>query len=123
MANRDPTVSPEPDTIDLNRKSNRHYSIGLGIHHRIGSNAAHTVSKRTLLTVPDRIPDLRCDPARTAHYETTANIQGIRHLPANITPGTRLGPGLDNTPKKLHQHCTEQRLTEPVTTHKEQAQV
>lgn len=115
MANRDASVFPGPNEVDMERKGNRHFSFGLGIHRCIGSNVARTVFKRMLIAVLDRMPDYECDPAGTVHYETIGVIQGMRHLPATFTPGKRLGPGLDETLEKLQKVCVEQRLAEPVT--------
>lgn len=115
MANRDPAVFPDPDRVDLGRKGNRHSSFGLGIHRCIGSNVARTVFKRMVTAVLDRMPDYRCDPDGTVHYETIGVIQGMRHLPATFTPGKRLGPSFDETLEILQKACVEQRLAEPVT--------
>ncbi|WP_210588566.1 cytochrome P450 [Streptomyces sp. GESEQ-35] len=115
MANRDPSVFPDPDRVDLERKGNRHSSFGLGIHRCIGSNVARMVFKRMVTAVFDRMPDYRCDPDGTVHYETIGVIQGMRHLPATFTPGKRLGPSLDETLETLQKACVEQRLAEPVT--------
>ncbi|NKY50887.1 cytochrome P450 [Nocardia vermiculata] len=123
MANRDPEVFDDPNEIVIDRHRNRHYSFGLGVHRCIGSNVARTVFKRMLLAVLDRMPDYRCDPGSTVHYDTIAVIQGMRHLPATFTPGERLGEGLDATLEKLQVICDEQRLAEPVTARKEQADI
>lgn len=123
MANRDPSLFPDPNEIDLERKGNRHFSFGIGIHRCIGSNVARTVFKRMITAVLDRMPDFRCDPDGTVHYETIGVIQGMRHLPATFTPGERLGPGLDETLDKLQQVCDEQRLAEPVTKRNARAKV
>ncbi|MBF6474637.1 cytochrome P450 [Nocardia abscessus] len=123
MANRDPAVFDNPEELILDRKGNRHYSFGLGIHRCIGSNVARTVFKRMLVAVLDRMPDFRCIPEETVHYDTIAVIQGMRHLPAEFTPGPRLGPRLDETLEKLQKVCDEQRLAEPVTVHKGTAQI
>jgi cytochrome P450 len=123
MANRDPSVFPEPNQVDLARTGNRHNSFGLGIHRCIGSNAARTVFKRMVTGVLDRMPDYQCDPAGAVHYETIGVIQGMRHLPATFTPGRRLGPGLDETLDTLQKVCDEQRLAEPVTVRKARAKI
>jgi cytochrome P450 len=78
MANRDPRVFPEPNSIDMSRKGNRHTSFGLGIHRCIGSNVARMTFKTMLTAVLDRVPDYVIDPAGTVHYETIGVIQGIR---------------------------------------------
>jgi cytochrome P450 len=123
MANRDPSVFPEPNTIDMERKGNRHTSFGLGIHRCIGSNVARTAFKRMVVQVLDRMPDYRCDPEGAVHYETIGVIQGMRHLPAEFTPGRRLGAGLEETLEVLQRVCDEQRLAEPVTVRRDKANI
>ena len=123
MANRDPSVFPNPNEVDLARTGNRHHSFGLGIHRCIGSNVARMVFKQMVTAVLDRIPDYRCDPAGAVHYETIGVIQGMRHLPAAFTPGTRLGAGLDETIETMQRACDEQRLAEPVTVRKASAEI
>jgi len=121
MANRDPSVFQEPNTIIMDRKGNRHFSFGLGVHRCIGSNVARTVFKSMLTAVLDRMPDYVCDPEGTVHYETIGVIQGMRNLPATFTPGRRLGAGLDETLEKLQRICEEQELALPITERKETA--
>jgi cytochrome P450 len=123
MANRDPEVFPDPDTIDLSRTGNRHASFGLGIHRCIGSNVARMTFKSMLTAVLDRMPDYVIDPSRTVHYETIGVIQGMQHLAATFTPGKRLGKGLAETLEVLQKACDEQRLAEPVTVRRQQAQI
>lgn len=118
MANRDPELFENPDEVVLDRKGNRHFSFGLGVHRCIGSNVARTVFKSMLTAVLDRMPDFECDPAGAVHYETIGVIQGMKHLPATFTPGPRLGPGLDATLEKLQRICDEQQLAAPITVHK-----
>ena len=121
MANRDPSVFEHPNEIVLDRKGNRHFSFGLGVHRCVGSNVARTVFKSMLTAVLDRMPDFACDPAGTAHYQTIGVIQGMQHLPATFTPGPRLGPGLDETLELLQQACDEQELARPITERKDAA--
>jgi cytochrome P450 len=121
MANRDPELFENPDEVVLDRKGNRHFSFGLGVHRCIGSNVARTVFKSMLTAVLDRMPDFQCDPAGAVHYETIGVIQGMQHLPATFTPGPRLGPGLDATLEKLQRICDEQQLAAPITVHKDAA--
>jgi cytochrome P450 len=115
MANRDPAVFPSPNTIQLDRKGNRHTTFGLGIHRCIGSNMARMTFKRMLLSVLDRMPDYRCDPAAAVHYPTVGVIQGMQHLPATFTPGRPLGAGLEETLASLQKACDDRGLAEPVT--------
>lgn len=62
MANRDPSVFADPDKVVLDRKGNRHFSFGIGVHRCVGSNVARTVFKSMLTAVLARMPDYRCDP-------------------------------------------------------------
>ena len=64
MANRDPSVFHEPNEIVMDRKGNRHFSFGLGVHRCIGSNVARTVFKSMLTAVLDRMPDYHVRPRR-----------------------------------------------------------
>jgi cytochrome P450 len=121
MANRDPSVFDEPNEIILDRKGNRHFSFGIGVHRCVGSNVARTVFKSMLTAVLDRMPDYVCDPEGTEHYETIGVIQGMKHLPATFTPSKPLGPGLDETLEKLQRICNEQELARPITERKESA--
>ncbi|ADT97935.1 MULTISPECIES: cytochrome P450 [Mycolicibacterium] len=121
MANRDPGLFDHPDEVILDRKGNRHFSFGLGVHRCIGSNVARTVFKSMLTAVLDRMPDFHCDPAGAVHYETIGVIQGMKHLPATFTPGPRLGPGLDATLERLQRVCDDQRLAAPITERREAA--
>ncbi|TCN50048.1 cytochrome P450 [Rhodococcus sp. SMB37] len=121
MANRDPELFDDPNNIDLERRGNRHFSFGLGIHRCVGSNMARMVFKRMLLAVLDRMPDYKVDVEGTVHYDTIGVIQGMRHLPATFTPGPRLGDNLDDTLKRLQKICDEQRLADPITRKKDSA--
>jgi cytochrome P450 len=123
MANRDPSVFPDPHQVDLERKGIRHYSFGLGLHRCIGSNLARMVFKRMITAVLDRMPGYRCDPEAAVHYQTIGVIQGMQHLPATFTPGPRLGAGLDETIEAMQRICDEQRLAEPVTVRKATAKI
>jgi cytochrome P450 len=119
MANRDPSVFGQPNELIMDRKGNRHFSFGIGVHRCVGSNVARTVFKSMLTAVLDRMPDYVCDPEGTEHYETIGVIQGMKHLPATFTPGKPQGPGLDETLKNLQRICDEQLPARPITEHKD----
>lgn len=123
MANRDPRLFENPDEIIIDRKANRHFSFGLGVHRCAGSDVARTVFKAMLTAVLDRMPDYRCDPEGTVHYDTIGVIQGMRHLPATFTPARPEGPGLEATLETLQRICDEQGLARPITEHKESARI
>ncbi|HEY7053431.1 MAG TPA: cytochrome P450 [Mycobacterium sp.] len=121
MANRDPAVFHDAMELILDRKGNRHFSFGIGVHRCVGSNVARTVFKSMLTAVLDRMPDYQCDPEGAVHYETIGIIQGMRKLPATFTAAERLGAGLDETLERLQRICDEQELARPITERKEPA--
>ncbi len=123
MANRDPAVFADPDRLIMDRKGNRHFSFGLGVHRCIGSNVARTVFKSMLTAVLDRMPDYTCQDEGTVHYDSIGVIQGMRYLPATFTPGKRLGPGVEETVDRLQRACEEQGLARPITERKESADI
>jgi cytochrome P450 len=55
-ANRDPAVFPDPDTVQIDRRNNRHAAFGLGIHRCIGSNLARMEIRVALEEWLARIP-------------------------------------------------------------------
>ncbi len=123
MANRDPALFDDPDSIQLDRKGNRHFSFGLGVHRCIGSNVARTVFKSMLSAVLDCMPDYQCMEEGTVHYDSIGVIQGMRHLPATFTPGRKSGPGVAETVQRLQRICDEQGLARPITELKDSARI
>ncbi len=115
MANRDPAIFPDPDTIKIDRKHNRHTSFGLGLHRCIGSNVARATFKTMLTAVLERLPDYECDPAGAVHYDTVGVINGMKHLPAHFSPGRTYGASLDETIGHWQRVVDEEGLAEPVT--------
>jgi cytochrome P450 len=114
MANRDPSVFPDPDHIHIDRKGNRHTSFGLGVHRCIGSNVARAVYKIMMTAVLRRVPDFVCEPTGAVHYDTVGVINGMKKLPATFSPQKRLGAGLDETIAHWQKVIDEERLAEPV---------
>jgi cytochrome P450 len=115
MANRDPSVFPDPDTLKIDRENNRHTSFGLGGHRCIGSNVARLVFKTMLTAVLERMPDYHCDPTGAVHYDTIGVINGMKHLPATFTPGRRAGQDLENTIAHWQKVIDSEGLARPVT--------
>lgn len=121
MANRDPALFEDADSMMLDRKGNRHFSFGIGVHRCIGSNVARTVFKSMLVAVLDRMPDYECDAAGAVYYDSIGVIQGMRKLPATFSPGARSGPGLEATLDKLQKICDGQGLARPITEYRDSA--
>jgi cytochrome P450 len=123
MANRDPALFADPDEVVLDRKGNRHFSFGLGVHRCIGSNVARTVFKSMLTAVMDRMPDYQCVADGAMHYDSIGVIQGMRHLPATFTAGQRRGAGVEETVERLQKICDAQGLARPITELKDSARI
>ena len=88
-ANRDESVFDHPHEFDIRRTPNHHVGFGgPGPHFCLGANLARreiTVMFRELFT---RIPDIHS--VGEPDYLTSSFVNGIKHLEAEFTPGTRV---------------------------------
>ena len=80
MANRDPQVFPDPNSVVLDRPGNRHSSFGLGIHRCIGSNLARMEMTVAIEEWLKRVPEFRLDPAGEVTW-SEGTVRGPRQLP------------------------------------------
>jgi len=78
-ANRDPTVFPEPDRLDLGRSPNPHLGFSTGIHHCLGASLARLEAGIAITAVLHDLPDLRL--AARPRWRDTFVIRGLRALP------------------------------------------
>ena len=84
MANRDPAVFPDPDSVRLDRGANRHSGFGLGIHRCVGSHLARMELRVALEVWLQRIPAFTlADP--DAVTWSAGQIRGPRQLPLRIS--------------------------------------
>ena len=58
-ANRDPSVFPDPDRLDITRQSGRHIAFGYGIHFCIGAPLARIEADIAFKSLLSRFPALR----------------------------------------------------------------
>lgn len=88
---RDPEAFPDADRFVIDRFPNRHLSFGAGIHRCPGSHLARITFGEIMHEVLERIPDYRIVDAEVVEYPNWSMIGGWAKLPAEFTPGPRLG--------------------------------
>jgi cytochrome P450 len=83
-ANRDPSVFPEPDRLDLGRSPNPHVAFGVGPHFCLGAHLARLQMSEMMRRLLDAAPDLTIgEPSRVA----SNFISGVQRLPARLNRG------------------------------------
>ena len=73
-ANTDPSVFPDPFTIDIRRAENRHMTFGSGLHYCVGAALARMELQVAMEALLRRFPDLRL---ATPPEELRRNIGGF----------------------------------------------
>ncbi|MEV0368773.1 cytochrome P450 [Streptomyces sp. NPDC050636] len=82
LINRDDTVYPSPDDLDLSRSARHHVAFGYGIHQCLGQNLARVEMEIALRSLVTRIPDLRLAvPAAEIPFKPGDTLQGMIELP------------------------------------------
>jgi hypothetical protein len=84
-ANRDEDVFPEPETYDLDRRTQDLVSFGSGRHFCMGAALARMEARVALAEVRARVKDYDVDPAgiRRVH---SINVRGFAALPTTVSP-------------------------------------
>jgi unspecific monooxygenase len=77
-ANRDPSVFPEPDRLDLSREPNPHLTFGAGIHFCLGAPLGRLELQTSFRTLLERFPHM--EPAREPVWKPTYIIRGLDGL-------------------------------------------
>ena len=78
-ANHDPVEFDAPEEVRLDRRPNRHFAFGAGIHRCLGSNVARQELRVMLELVLERLGDWELDPARPAK-RYPAVVRGVSEL-------------------------------------------
>ncbi|KFU81879.1 unspecific monooxygenase [Amycolatopsis lurida] len=76
-ANRDPSVFPDPDRLDLARSAKGHLTFSLGIHFCLGAMLARLEGQIALTKLFERAPVLAPDPFE---YRETLVLRGLTKL-------------------------------------------
>jgi cytochrome P450 PksS len=85
-ANRDETVFPNPDTLDITRHPNRHVAFGMGVHYCLGAPLARLEGRLALLALVQRFPQLRLAvPAEQLRWRSSVSLRALKALPVHLT--------------------------------------
>lgn len=96
-ANRDPDVFDAPDTIDFNRRPNRHLVFGLGIHTCLGLQLARQEGRSALRAFVDRFPNVSLSTEASPVWQDAMVPRGTKTLPIHL--GRHSGRQDDSNPK------------------------
>ncbi|HEY3556814.1 MAG TPA: cytochrome P450 [Kribbella sp.] len=81
-ANRDESVFPDPDRLDLDRQAAAHVAFGFGPHQCIGQQLARVELQEVFIRLFARIPTLRLAvPFETIDYRDNTLVYGVTALP------------------------------------------
>lgn len=81
-ANRDPTVFPDPDRLDLERDARQHVTFGYGVHQCLGQSLARMELQVVYSTLYRRIPTLRlATDVRRIPFKDDGFVYGVYELP------------------------------------------
>jgi cytochrome P450 PksS len=84
-ANRDESVFPDPDRLDLSRTPNRHLAFGLGVHYCLGAPLARLEGKIALRALSQRYPGIRLAVApEQLRWRIAIAIHGLKALPVML---------------------------------------
>jgi cytochrome P450 len=82
-ANRDPSVYPDPDRLDIARHNVRPLSFGGGIHFCLGAQLARLEAEIAIGTLLRRLPTLVLDDLDKPDWRPTFVLRGLNSLPAH----------------------------------------
>ena len=86
VTNRDPREFEYPDRFNPDRKPNRHFAFGIGIHHCLGAWLAKVEAIAMIERFLHRIPEFDLDPARKARW-VSGQVGGMHEVPIVFEPG------------------------------------
>lgn len=82
IANRDPAVFDDPDTLDVERNPRNHVAFGFGVHQCLGQSLARMELDVVYSTLYKRIPTLRAaKPLDEIPFKHDGSVYGVYELP------------------------------------------
>ncbi|MBO2445567.1 cytochrome P450 [Actinomadura barringtoniae] len=82
-ANRDPSVFPDPDRLDLGRTPNKHIAFDGGIHFCLGAALARLEGRIAFAALANRTSDIELATDEPA-YRSNVTIRGLSALPVRL---------------------------------------
>ena len=84
-ANRDETIFPNPEQIDLSRTPNKHIAFGFGIHYCVGAPLARLEAKIAFTILLKRFPNLTlATTADQLAWHGAPALRGLNALPMRL---------------------------------------
>lgn len=81
-ANRDESVFPNADKLDLERTPNKHVAFGIGIHYCLGAPLARMEAKVAFQKLLARYPNMKLAiKPNEAQWRTSIGVRGLKALP------------------------------------------
>ena len=85
-ANRDETVFPDPDSLDLQRETNPHLTFGAGVHLCLGAPVARMELELVVRAMLDGVGSLAMAPGATLEWKTRGDRRGLVRLDVAMGP-------------------------------------
>lgn len=82
-ANRDPSVFPKPDQLDITRNPNPHLAFGAGIHFCLGALLARMEARIAINTLLHQLPYLHLESV-TPQWRDLVGFRGLQSLPISF---------------------------------------
>jgi cytochrome P450 len=82
IANRDPSVFPDPDRLDIGRPVGTHLGFGIGAHHCLGAQLARMELQEAFRGLLTQLPGLRLAvPVTDLRFKESMTITSLHDLP------------------------------------------
>lgn len=88
-ANRDPSVFPHPDRLDIRRRTGGHLGFGAGIHGCLGGTLARMEAEVAIGSLLQRWPTMQLTPGHLLRWRQHVVLRGPETLPVSTGVVTR----------------------------------
>ena len=84
-ANRDPSIFPAPNRLDIGRANGGHVAFGAGIHACLGGTLARMEAEVAIGSLLQRWPHLRLKSGHALRWRQHVVLRGPEALPVSTT--------------------------------------